>query len=100
MSENDAKSARPPEVSLPAFGRRITRLREGHGWSSRSLARRTSLHPERLRRLEKGAREPLLLELTRIAAELEVSLDALVFGLGLEPDAPAEPTPPAAGSRS
>jgi transcriptional regulator with XRE-family HTH domain len=94
MNETDAKPARPPEVSLPSFGSRITRLRDRQGWSCRFLARRTGLHPERLRRLERGVRRPYLDEATRLASELGVSLDALVFGTGLEapkaPDAAAE----------
>lgn len=91
---NEATPIRPHLVDRVGFGRRITLLREGKGWSGRALAGRTGLERERLRRLERGARRPYLDEATRLAAAFEVTLDALVFGTGLNdqkaPDAPAE----------
>ncbi len=101
----DAIPARPHVVNLTAFGSRITSLREGKGWSCRALARRLGLHPERLRRLERGDRPPFLDELTKLAAELEVSLDALVYGIGPGPEpggsagAPAAAPEPLASGR-
>jgi len=74
-------------LHLDQVASRIIEIRNRHGWGQRELARRAGLFPARLSKLERGLSEPRLSELVRLARELGVGLDELVFG-----EAPANPT--------
>lgn len=64
------------------LGARIARLREARGWKQRELARRATLSPDRLSRLERGISAATVVELARLSAVLEISCDELLFGPG------------------
>lgn len=61
-----------------AFGRRLRELRAEHGVSQDILARRTDIHPTAIGRFERGAREPRLTSILRLARGLGVSPGELV----------------------
>ena len=61
-----------PRASSAAFGRRVRQLRNERGLSQDALARATDVHSTMIGRLERGAREPRLSTILRVAAGLEV----------------------------
>lgn len=61
-----------PEAASAAFGNRIRELRAEHGVSQDDLARETDVHPTAIGRMERGAREPRLTTILRIARGLDV----------------------------
>jgi DNA-binding XRE family transcriptional regulator len=69
-----------------ALGKRIKELRAEKGVSQDDLSRATDVHPTAIGRLERGAREPRLTTILRIADGLDVSpgelLDQLDEGTG------------------
>ncbi len=71
-----------------AFGQRLHQLRAEHGVSKDELARRTGLHNTAIRRYERGAREPRLSAIERLARGLDLPPRALVE------DAPRESSEP------
>ena len=56
-----------------ALGKRIKELRAEKGVSQDDLSRATDVHPTAIGRLERGAREPRLTTILRIADGLDVS---------------------------
>ena len=62
------------------MGSRIADRRNQHGWKQRELARRAGLQPARLSRLERGLKEPTLIEFVRLAQALGSGLEDLAFG--------------------
>lgn len=68
------------EVHPSAIGFRVAGTRQTRGWSQRQLARRASLRPERLCRLESGASEASVQEIVRLSEALELDLYELVYG--------------------
>lgn len=78
---------KPPRPGDPAssrlfkdLGSRIVQYRQRRGWKQSELARRSSISPDRLSKLERGERTPRFTEIVRLAEAFEISLDALVFG--------------------
>ena len=61
-----------------AFGRRLHQLRAELGVSKDELARRTGLHNTAIRRYERGAREPRLSAIERLARGLDLPPRALM----------------------
>jgi transcriptional regulator with XRE-family HTH domain len=80
------------------IGRRIAALREGQGWSQRSLAKVLGLDQSALSRIEAGHRRVTASELQRLARVLHVTVDDLLAGPrdDLQDAAPPEATSPAA----
>lgn len=70
MSEDDRTTA--------AFGRRLRALREAKGLSLEDVAARAGMHFTAVGRLERGAREPKLGTILRLAKALGVEPDELV----------------------
>jgi DNA-binding XRE family transcriptional regulator len=70
-----------PDAARIAFGLRLRQLRLGCGLSQDNLADRTEVHPTAIGRFERGAREPRLTTILRIARGLEVPPGALVDDL-------------------
>jgi DNA-binding XRE family transcriptional regulator len=70
-----------PEAARIAFGLRLRQLRSERGLSQDNLAARTDVHPTAIARFERGAREPRLTTILRLARGLEVPPGALLEGL-------------------
>ncbi|HWM89497.1 MAG TPA: helix-turn-helix transcriptional regulator [Thermoanaerobaculia bacterium] len=69
-----------PEPPQETLGDRIARLRRAKGWSQRELAGRVGSKGSQLSKYERGAYDPRPDLLSRIAEELETTLDYLVTG--------------------
>ncbi len=61
-----------PAAAGAAFGRRLRELRVEHDLSQDDLARNTDVHPTAIGRFERGAREPRLTTILRLARGLDV----------------------------
>jgi transcriptional regulator with XRE-family HTH domain len=61
-----------PKAASAAFGRRMRDLRLEHGLSQDDLSDATDVHPTAIGRLERGAREPRLTTVLKIARGLDV----------------------------
>jgi predicted transcriptional regulator len=64
-----------------AFAANLRRLRSAQGLSQEELAARTGLHTSEISRLERGAREPRLGTIVKLARGLGVSTERLVKGI-------------------
>jgi transcriptional regulator with XRE-family HTH domain len=69
------------KAASAAFGQRLRELRARQGVSQDDLARQTDVHPTAIGRFERGAREPRLTTIMRLARGLGVSPGELVDGL-------------------
>jgi transcriptional regulator with XRE-family HTH domain len=67
-----------PRAASIAFGQRLRELRAEHGISQDQLARKTGVHATAIGRLERGAREPRLTTILRLASGLDVRPGRLV----------------------
>jgi transcriptional regulator with XRE-family HTH domain len=67
-----------PSAASAAFGQRLRELRDQQGVSQDALARETDVHPTAIGRFERGAREPRLTTILRLARGLGVSPGELV----------------------
>jgi transcriptional regulator with XRE-family HTH domain len=56
------------------FGQRIRDLRKARGLSQEELAHRAGIHPTYLGGIERGERNPALLNISRVAGALGLSL--------------------------
>jgi transcriptional regulator with XRE-family HTH domain len=70
-----------PSGTSVAFGRRLRELRVERHISQDTLAAKTDIHPTAIGRLERGARQPRLTTILRIARGLEVQPGALLDDL-------------------
>ncbi len=59
----------------------LRRLRSAQGYSQEDLAERTGLHASEISRLERGAREPRLGTIVKLARGLGVPAERLVKGI-------------------
>lgn len=66
--------------SRKLVGRNIRRIRREKGWSQEKLAFESDVHRTYISGVERGARNPTVLVLGRIADALGVSLTALFGG--------------------
>jgi transcriptional regulator with XRE-family HTH domain len=97
-------SARNPGPDYPEIGDRLRSRRQERGLSLRELADRLGVSPSLISQIERGRAKPSVSTLYAIVAELDVSLDELLFN----DTRPAERTsgetapasPPAPDSRS
>ena len=64
-----------------AFGGRVRELRKARGLSQEELAHRAGLHYTYVGGIERGERNPALVNIGRIAAALKVPLAELFSGL-------------------
>ncbi len=62
-----------PQAASAAFGRRVRELRDERGLSQDALADATDIHPTAIGRMERGAREPRLTTILRLARGLGVT---------------------------
>ena len=99
----DEETPSQPERLL-SFGDRMRVQREARGWTQLELAKRASIDPAWINRLERGERQNMSLSVAlRIARALRVSLDYLADTFGEGDDVPAgvdvmEVVPTPAGS--
>jgi transcriptional regulator with XRE-family HTH domain len=73
-----------PHAASVAFGQRLRELRAEHGLSQDALARNTDVHPTAIGRFERGAREPRLTTILRLARGLDVEPGELVDELAAD----------------
>lgn len=76
MAVGAASRAALAERELPS---RLRRAREAKGLSTRALAERVGVSPSLISQIELGKSNPSVGTLYAIAAELETSIDALIF---------------------
>lgn len=67
-----------PTAASAAFGQRLRDLRAQQGLSQDDLSRNTDVHPTAIGRFERGAREPRLTTILRLARGLDVTPGELV----------------------
>jgi transcriptional regulator with XRE-family HTH domain len=60
------------------LGRNVRRLREAKGWSQEDLAEASSLHRTYVSGIERGARNPTLTVVSRLAMALKVKPSQLL----------------------
>jgi transcriptional regulator with XRE-family HTH domain len=65
-------------VYLQTFGKRLRTLRKIRGWSQEVLAEQAGLHPTYIGGIERGERNPSLINLVRLAKGLSLSLPELL----------------------
>ncbi|MFC4245100.1 helix-turn-helix domain-containing protein [Gryllotalpicola reticulitermitis] len=68
------------------FGQHLKRARHARGLTQEQLANKVEMHAANLRRLERGAANPSLSTMARLAAGLEVELHELVRGIPRDPE--------------
>jgi transcriptional regulator with XRE-family HTH domain len=72
----------PPRADLLAeLAESVRDERRRQGMSQEALARASGIHSSEVSRIERGAREPRLLTLVRVARALEVTPSDLLRGL-------------------
>lgn len=59
-------------------GRNLKRIRKEKGWSQEELAFESGIHRTYISGIERGARNPTIVILARLAETLRVSVDQLV----------------------
>lgn len=67
-----------PKAASKAFGQRLRDLRAQQDMSQDDLSRNTDVHPTAIGRFERGAREPRLTTILRLARGLDVTPGELV----------------------
>jgi transcriptional regulator with XRE-family HTH domain len=70
-----------PHTASAAFGQRLRDLRAQHGLSQDDLSRATNVHPTAIGRFERGAREPRLTTILRLARGFDLPPGELVNDL-------------------
>lgn len=85
MTQPSNHAAGAAALQAQAFGARLRALRAELGVSQDELARRTDIHPTAIGRLERGARQPGLQTILRLAHGLNIKPGRLVDDLA--PDA-------------
>lgn len=60
------------------LGRNIRRLRDAKGWSQEEYADRAGIHRTYVSDIERGARNPTIVVVEKLAAPFEVSAGALL----------------------
>jgi len=63
------------------FGRNLKQARLDRGWTQEDLGHEATLHSTEIGRLERGAREPRLSTIVRLARALKVSTADLLDGV-------------------
>ncbi len=71
----------PIELPGGTFSANLTALRESRGWSRDELARRASLNPSAVHRLEDGSRQPRLGSILKLADAFGLTGSALLDGV-------------------
>ena len=61
-----------PETIKSEFGRRLRKLREDRGWTQEELADRAGMHFTYIGQIERGVRNPSLVNLYKLAKALGI----------------------------
>jgi transcriptional regulator with XRE-family HTH domain len=95
-----ARSTRNGKLDHPEMGDSLREARLGRGLSLRELAERLGVSPSLISQIETGRANPSVSTLYAIAAELDVSLDELLFNERRPTEAGASPAvrPPGPGT--
>lgn len=90
---SDPSAAREPGArpDYPQMGERLRAARSARGLSLRVLASRLGVSPSLISQIETGRANPSVSTLYAIAAELDVSLDELLFNDRRPPEPPVAP---------
>ena len=90
---SDPSTAREPGArpDYPQMGERLRAARAARGLSLRVLASRLGVSPSLISQIETGRANPSVSTLYAIAAELDVSLDELLFNDRRPPEVPVPP---------
>ena len=67
------------DIDFTLTGQRIREARQCRGWTADVLAEKVGLATESLRHIENASSKPSLQTLFRIATELDVSLDYILY---------------------
>ena len=78
----DSRLDQEPKRASAAFGKRLRELRDRQELSQDALADATDIHPTAIGRMERGAREPRLTTILRLADGLDVQPGELLNELG------------------
>lgn len=78
----DLRLDQDPKRASAAFGKRLRELRDRLDLSQDALAHATDIHPTAIGRMERGAREPRLTTILRLARGLDVQPGELLNDLG------------------
>jgi transcriptional regulator with XRE-family HTH domain len=63
---------------LSLFGKHLKQLRKNRNWTQQELANRSGLHKNYIGMVERGERNPSLINLSKIAKALDIELVELV----------------------
>jgi transcriptional regulator with XRE-family HTH domain len=74
-----------PHPDYPGIGERLRDTRRARGLSLRELAKRLGVSPSLISQIERGTARPSVSTLFRLVAELDVSLDEVLFGIRSTP---------------
>ena len=94
MTANAPRASRP---DMPEMGEHLRAARAARGLSLRELAERLGVSPSLISQIETGRASPSVNTLYALAAELDVSLDELLFDERRPPE-PATRPPASAGA--
>jgi transcriptional regulator with XRE-family HTH domain len=86
------KASRGSSRDYPDIGDRLRAARRSHRLSLRELAKRLGVSPSLISQIETGRAQPSVSSLYAIAAELDVSLDELLFNAGRRGGVNGRPT--------
>lgn len=91
-----AQGGRPMDSlpDYPEIGERLRFTRSARGLSLRALARRLDVSASLISQIERGKARPSVSTLYRLVAELDVSLDELLFGVRAAPAIEPDPRGP------
>ena len=84
--KSGGSSGQPADTPQVAFGRRVRELRGQRGLTQQELAGRAGIHWTYLSGIERGERNPALINIGRVADALDVSL-AELFSVFARPHA-------------
>ena len=75
-----AEPGTPPADLVRTLGSRIAALREQRSWRQWHLARRLRFTRDRMSKIKRGLREPLITEVVALSREFGLTLDEMGFG--------------------
>ncbi len=68
-------------IERDVFSENVKRLRKERGWTHEELADASGLHPDHVKKIEKGQREPKVRTIAKLARGFGLSLGPLFEGI-------------------